>query len=117
MKNKFLKKAFLTCIKYGPAIIAITCCIKLYLIPFGHELALLHIVNIVLNVYLIFMFYIAGKYLKYCWRHRSLCRISLWGIVYCTAFIIFDTPNEAATPLIIYYIIFVLIILIGYRSI
>lgn len=116
-ESKFLKKSFLTCIKYGPPILAITCCIKLYLIPFGHEIILLHIVNVILNLYLIFMFFIAGKYFRYCWKHRSLCRITLGGILYCTAFMIFDTPNKEITPLVIFYIIFVLLTTISYRSI
>lgn len=116
-ESKFLKKSFLACIKYGPPILAITCCIKLYLIPFGHEIILLHIVNVLLNLYLIFMFFIAGKYFRYCWKHRSLCRITLGGILYCAAFMIFDTPNKEITPLVIFYIIFVLLITISYRSI
>lgn len=44
-ESKFLKKSFLACIKYGPPILAITCCIKLYLIPFGNEIILIEIKN------------------------------------------------------------------------
>ena len=44
-------------------------------------------------------------------------KLTLGGILYCAVFMIFDTPNKEITPLVIFYIIFVLLTTISYRSI
>jgi len=120
MNSKILKRIFLTGIKYGPSMMALTCCIKIHLlsnqITESNE-QIVHYINLFMDLGYLGMFYIAGKYFNYCWKHQSLCRIAMWGYIYYFIFEICNTPHVIIHPLAIWYVIFVVIITILYKVI
>lgn len=121
LSPKILKRVFLIGIKYGPSIMAITCCLKIHLLSHSihkdnFELSV-NVINWLLNLFFLGMFYIAGKYFHYCWKHQSLCRIALWGYVYYIVFIVLKTPHEVIHPLSLWYLCFVIVTTISYKSI
>lgn len=101
-------------IKYGPALLAITCGLKIHLSlyeshpHFGD--IFIHWVNWLLNLSLLVMFYAAGKYFHFCWKHRSLCRIALYGYLFYATVLIFNLSNIYIDILSVTYMWLVLII-------
>lgn len=122
MDNQLLKKLYLIGIKYGPSIMALTCCLKLFCESIDGASTssyenITHSINIILNLFIIGMFYITGIYFHYCWKHQSLCRIATWGYVFYTFFIIFKPSQEITLVLTSWYLIFTFIVTLGYKKI
>lgn len=122
MNDLTLKKLYLIGIKYGPSIMALTCCLKLFFEAIdgtstGMYEDITHGINIVLNFFVIGMFYITGKYFHYCWKHQSLCRIAIWGYVFYTFILIFKPQQEMTIILTTWYLIFTIITTLGYKKI
>lgn len=121
MKSSIYKKLFLLGIKYGPSIMALTCCLKIHLLAHDPTLThqceyVVHWINWVLNLFFLGMFYTAGKYFHYCWKHQSLCRITLAGYIYYPIFLILQVPNEEIRYITWWYVFFVSIVTLLYKK-
>lgn len=119
--NPYIKKVFLLCVKYGPSIMALTCCLKLFFD--SKDLSgssiwedMTHIINLILDYFIIGMFYIAGKCFNFCWKHESLCRIAAWGYLYYTLFLSLNTKQEIMVILTSWYLIFTIVITLLYKK-
>ena len=122
MDNQSLKTLYLLGIKYGPSIMALTCCLKLFCESIdGASTSLYedmtHSINLILDFFIIGMFYITGRYFHYCWKHQSLCRIATWGYIFYTFFLIFKPSQEITLILTSWYLIFTFIVTLGYKNI
>lgn len=120
MRQAYHKKILLIWIKYGPSLMALTCCLKIFLwthvtyIDTG--IIIMNIINLILNILIVFMLYCSGVYFGYCWKHKSLCRLAMWGYIYYPLFIIFEVPNNELYALTAFYVIYVVIIQMIYNK-
>lgn len=115
------KRIVLLTIKYAPAFLSLTCSVKILLLTAGEtdktvlEWAV-NWINWVMNVLAVLFFCCCGRYLGYCWKHRSLCRTALWGLMYYASFLLFQPPHEAMLPIVIMYMITVVVMTILYKE-
>ena len=117
-----LKRLYLIGIKYGPSIMALTCCFKLFFdsidnTPTNIYEYVVHAINLVLALFIIGMFYITGLYFHYCWKHQSLCRITAWGYIFYFFFLITKSPQDITIILTSWYLLFTLLVTLTYKSI
>lgn len=119
--NKLYKKITLLSIKYGPSIVALTCSIKIFLITysvpgdtFSYTVSL---INLLIFVLLIGVLYCEGKFFHYCWKHRSLCRVALWGCIFYLDLLLCLPPPEEVRAITILYLIGTICITIWYKNI
>lgn len=118
MTSKVTKQLLLLAVKYVPAIMALTCCFKIFLFEYtGDKPNIINWINVLLNIFIVLIFYLEGVVFRFCWKHRSLCRTALWGYVFYIGFMIFDPPGWFTIPLCIFYIILVIIMSITYEHI
>lgn len=116
-----LKRIYLLGIKYGPSVMALTCCFKLFFDSIDNSSSniyedIVHFINLLLNYFVIGMFYITGKYFHYCWKHQSLCYVAAWGYLFYFFFLIIKPCEDIIGILALWYLIFTLVITISYKS-
>lgn len=116
-----LKKSYLLGIKYGPSIMALTCCLKLFFesvggITTGIYEDIIHYINVILCWFIIWLFYITGLYFNFCWKHQSLCRITAWGYLFYLMFLI-SKPSQLITIILTsWFLIFTLLVTLSYKK-
>lgn len=110
----------LGCIKYGPAMMSLILALKILVVSYDEvERSLIDKIlgslNCLLNLGYVGIFWVEGKTLGYCWKHQSLCKLSLWGLLFYFLILINDVSRDLLNSLAIIYFIAVLCILILYR--
>lgn len=119
--NIVRRSFFLIAIKYAPVILAITCAAKIFILsnndsPKSAEELLVNWINLALNAFFLIVFYSAGRYFHFCWKHKSLCRIAGWGYAYYAVFLLSGAPHDAVLPLTTFYLLLVLFLTPFYRE-
>lgn len=120
--NVFHKGIGLFAIKYAPSVLALTCSIKIFLWVlsksggdyFSYSL---NWINWGLNILCLLAFYSLGKAFGYCWKHRSLCRVAMWGYIYYGVFLLSNAPKSEVVNITIFYVCVVAFCTILYREI
>ena len=108
-------------IKYLPALFAIVTACKILLLNV-HSIENMsyiepvHWLNLVLSTIGIGTTYCAGRCLGFCWKHRSLCRLAIYGIIFYIGVLIFAVPASAVTYICYAYMIFTTIIIVVYNE-
>lgn len=74
-------------------------------------------INLALSLVVLAAFYCLGKAFGYCWKHRSLCRITFWGLMFYAFFLIVRVPKDEVLPLTYMYVLIVIIFTLLYREI
>lgn len=120
MNQITLKKLYLLGIKYGPSIMAITCCFKLFFdsiegVSTGIYEDIIHCINVLLDWFIIWLFYITGLYFNFCWKHQSLCKISAWGYLFYLIFLIVKPDQIITIILTSWFLIFTVIVTLSYK--
>lgn len=112
------KKLVLLAVKYVPAIMALTCCCKMLIFEcIEARPNIINWINVLLNMFIVCVFYIEGIVFQFCSKHRNLCKIALLGYVFYILFMIFNPSPWITVPLCLVYIKFVIIMLIMYEGI
>ena len=122
MKNETYKTIIVQAIKYAPTVLALTCSVKIWMLTMhdGDKDAWLYGVNWinwVLQVVTVGVFYCMGRYFGFCWKHRSLCRLALWGCIYYATFLISGVAKTDIRPLTMAYVILVLGVALMYKEV
>lgn len=83
MKRQY-KHLTLLAVKYGPTLMALSCSIKCRLLglPDTPERLVVNLINVVLDLALLGVFWIEGKAMGFCWKHEFICRLALYGYLY-----------------------------------
>ena len=108
-------------IKYMPSILALTCSVKIMLLtssPVEKDAWLYAVnwINWVLSLIVLGAFYCLGKCFGYCWKHQSLCRLTMWGYLYYAFFLVVQVPKSETLPLAYMYVAAVMIYTILYKE-
>lgn len=122
-KNHVIRHLSLIFIKYLPAILAITCSVKILILSthdlnqYCYSVLCVNLINVILELFIVGGIYVLGKTLNFCWKHRSLCRTATWGYIYYIIFILFKVQAIYIIPLTIFYVCLVIIMVICYNEI
>lgn len=118
MRHRSVNKLFIIGVKYCPILLLISCSIKIYFsCVYYFEITIINIINLILNFILLGLVYVQGITLRFCYIHRSLCRLTFWGYLYYSAFLINTPLKIEALPIIYFYLILSIIIPIAYEVI
>lgn len=103
----------LMAVKYAPSVLALTCSVKILLNCLSSAekdayLLAINWVNSILSLFILGAVYVLGKCYGYCWKHRSLCKMALWGYVYYIFFLTFQIPRDEVLYISILYVAFVI---------
>lgn len=99
MSTLALKKLMLIIVKYAPAIMGLSCVIKVYLVSVTEtSFDYLNIVNVILDSLQVIGYIIAGKALGFCSSHSNIGYLTLFGYGYYTCYMLdlFPLTEEAA---------------------
>ena len=115
------KKIGLNCIKYAPTVLALTCSVKILLLTMSQAekdvcLYAVNYINLALNIAILLAVFILGRCFGYCWKHRSLCRVTFWGYLYYGYFLVARVPKEDVFGITIFYVVAVVIFTLLYRE-
>ncbi len=118
MKN-MLKNIFVLFVKYMPSILALTCAIKIWCLTMSDVqkdgwLYAVNYINVFYDMIGLGGIYCAGRFFGFCWKHRSLCRMALFGYLYYIAFLVFGVDRAEIRLISLVYMIGVIITTLMY---
>lgn len=120
--NISYRRLTILCIKYGPTLLAFSCAAKVWLICMagGFDTAPLikavSYINLITSLLILMLFYAAGEVFNFCWKHKSLCRLTFIGYVYFFLALTFNFSScYEIKVLSIWYVAIVLIISLIYK--
>ena len=113
-----MRNLFLLSVKYIPAIMALTCCLKMFIFEYTeYEPNIINFINVILDAIIVVVFYITGRVFKFCYKHQNICIVTLIGYGFYLAFILFNIHSSYTVPICIFYILIIIIMLLKYKSI
>ena len=121
MTHLLYKRLGLLSIKYMPSILALVCSVKIMLLTASDiykdtYMYVVHWINWFFSLTVLAGIYCLGRALGYCWKHQSLCRLTLWGFIYYAYFLVMQVPKSETRPLTYIYVAAVLIYTMLYKE-
>ena len=119
MNKDVYKRIMLIGIKYLPALFALITACKILLLNVNSienmsYIEPVHWLNLLLSAIGIGTTYCAGRCLGFCWKHRSLCRIAIYGMIFYIGVLIFAVPASAVSYVCYAYMIITIITVLLY---
>ena len=106
-----LKKLSLIFIKISSSILALDLFLKLMLIYFPIDLFWIKVIDIITKMILCIGFVVLSFVFKYCWYHRSLFYIVIFGnILYLIYLYISEIKNDDIDMIIVVYLVYFILI-------
>lgn len=106
-------------IKYLPALFALITACKILLLNVNSienmsYVEPVHWLNLLLSAIGIGTTYCAGRCSGFCWKHRSLCRMAIYGMIFYIIVLIFAVPASAVSYICYAYMIITIITVLLY---
>lgn len=119
MNKDVYKRIMLIGIKYLPALFALITACKILLLNVNSienmsYVEPVHWLNLLLSAIGIGTTYCAGRCLGFCWKHRSLCRMAIYGMIFYIIVLIFAVPASAVSYVCYAYMIITIITVLLY---
>lgn len=104
-----------------PSVMAITCSLKIWLLCSSEVVKdtwcyTVNWINCILNLIALLIVYSLGRSFGYCWKHRSLCRIALWGYLWYAWFLLIRVDRAEVLGTAILYVLIVLVVTAFYAK-
>lgn len=117
--RRFTKSIFVLFVKYMPSVLALTCAIKIWCLTMSEAqkdawLYAVNYINVFYDLIGLGGIFCCGRFLGFCWKHRSLCRMALFGYLYYIAFLVFGINRSEIRLIALVYMIMVIITTILY---